>query len=114
MIYLPKCFEYGYTYINAHMQSCLKLERCKPHKAARHPTKCDVINDVKTMSRKKIKCITIVPTKSDGDVIFCLQMFNKTLICTLHLSLRESRDHLCINPILRLGLIYKWSIDSKL
>ena len=27
--------------------SHLKLERCKPHKAARHPTKCDVINDVK-------------------------------------------------------------------
>ena len=29
------------------MQLRLKLERCKPHKAARHPRKCDVINDVK-------------------------------------------------------------------
>ena len=29
------------------LQSCLKLERCKPHKGVRHPTKCDVINDVK-------------------------------------------------------------------
>ena len=29
------------------LQSCLKLERCKPHKDVRHPMKCDVINDVK-------------------------------------------------------------------
>ena len=29
------------------LQLCLKLERCKPHKAACHPTKCDVINEVK-------------------------------------------------------------------
>ena len=29
------------------MQFDLKLERCKPHKAARHPTKGDVIDDVK-------------------------------------------------------------------
>ena len=36
--------------------------------------------------------------KSDSNVIFCLQLFSKTLTCTLHLSLRESRDH-CINPI---------------
>ena len=40
-------FEYGYPHSNALLQFCLKLERCKPHKAARHPTKCDVINDVK-------------------------------------------------------------------
>ena len=40
-------FEYGYPHSNALLQSCLKLERCKPHKAARHRTKCDVINDVK-------------------------------------------------------------------
>ena len=26
---------------------CLKLECCKPRIAARHPMKCDVINDVK-------------------------------------------------------------------
>ena len=29
------------------LQSRLKLELCKSHKAARHPMKCDVINDVK-------------------------------------------------------------------
>ena len=39
--------EYGYPHSNALLLSRLKLERCKPHKAARHPTKCDVINDVK-------------------------------------------------------------------
>ena len=40
-------FEYGYPHSNALLQFELKLERCKPHKAARHLTKCDVhvIND---------------------------------------------------------------------
>ena len=40
-------FEYGYPHSNALLQFDLKLEHCKPHKAAGHPTKCDVINDVK-------------------------------------------------------------------
>ena len=40
-------FEYGYPHSNALLQFELKLERCKPHKPARHPKKCDVINDVK-------------------------------------------------------------------
>ena len=31
--------EYGYPHSNALLQFCLKLERCKPHKALRHPTK---------------------------------------------------------------------------
>ena len=42
-----KNFEYGYPQSNALLQSRLKLEHCKPHKAAHHPTKCDIINDVK-------------------------------------------------------------------
>ena len=43
-----KNFEYGHPHSNALLQSPLKLERCiKPHKGVRHPTKCDVINDVK-------------------------------------------------------------------
>ena len=29
---------------------------------------------------------TVVPTKSDSDVIFCLQLFSRTLTCTFHLS----------------------------
>ena len=40
-------FEYGYPHSNALLQFELKLERCKPLKAARRPTKCDVINDAK-------------------------------------------------------------------
>ena len=42
-----KNFEYGYPHSNALLQFRLKLERCKPHNAARHLMKCDVINDVK-------------------------------------------------------------------
>ena len=57
--------------------------------------------------------VTIVPTKNDSDAILCLPLLNKTLTCTPHLSKRESIDHLCIKPILRIGLIHKWSIDSK-
>ena len=40
-------FEYGYHHSNVLLQTRLKLERCKPHNAARHLMKCDVINDVK-------------------------------------------------------------------
>ena len=40
-------FEYGYPHLYAHLQFLFKLERCKPHKATRLPTKCDVINDFK-------------------------------------------------------------------
>ena len=54
-----------------------------------------------------------MPTKSDSDVIFCLQLLSKTLNCTLHLSYRELIGHMCINPILRIGLIHKSSIDYK-
>ena len=59
-------FEYGYPHSNALLQSHLKFESCKPHKAARHPTKCDIINDVKlfptvyhSFTGYKIKCIRI-------------------------------------------------------
>ena len=50
---------------------------------------------------------TVVPTKSDSDVILCLQLLSKTLKCTLHFSQSKLIDHLCINPILRIGLIHK-------
>ena len=40
-------FEYGYPHSNALFKFDLKLERCKPHKSARHPTKGAVIDDVK-------------------------------------------------------------------
>ena len=45
--------------------------------------------------------------------VFCLQLLSKTLTCTHPLSQRELMDHLCINPILWMGLIHKWSIDYK-
>ena len=69
-------FEYGYPHSNVLLQFELQLERCKSHEAARHPRKCDVINDVKLFpavylriycrkyltlsnekSRYKLKCI---------------------------------------------------------
>ena len=40
-------FEYGYPHSNALLQFRLELERSKSHKAACHPTRCDVINDTK-------------------------------------------------------------------
>ena len=41
-------FDYDYYILMpCTMQSHLKLDHCMPHKAAFHPTKCDVINDVK-------------------------------------------------------------------
>ena len=40
-------FEYGYPHFNALLQFHLELDCCKLHKAARHPSKCDIINDVK-------------------------------------------------------------------
>ena len=40
---------------------------------------------------------TVLYTKSDGDVMFCLQVIRDL----------ESMDHLCINPIHRIGLIHK-------
>ena len=51
--------------------------------------------------------LTVMPTKSDSDVTFCLQLFSKTLTFTLHLSLREPMDHLCIKTIRGIGLIHK-------
>ena len=38
-------FEYGFPHSNALLQSRLIMERCKQHKAARHSTKCDEINE---------------------------------------------------------------------
>ena len=46
---------------------------------------------------------TVVPTKSDSDVMFYLQSYQDL----------ESIDDLCINPIRRIGLIHKSSIDSR-
>ena len=45
---------------------------------------------------------TVLSVKSDSDVMFCLQSYQDL----------ESIDHLCINPIRRIGLILKSPIDS--
>ena len=34
----------------------------------------------------QMRLSTIVPTKSDSDVVFCLQLLSKTLTCTHHFS----------------------------
>ena len=44
----------------------------------------------------------VLPAKSDSDVMFSLQSYQEL----------ESIDLLCINPIHRIGLIHKGSIDS--
>ena len=73
-------FRYVYPHSNALLQFCHKLERCKPREAARHPTKWDVINEVKLFptvyrrvycrnfltlsnwtSRNKNKCLVELP-----------------------------------------------------
>ena len=43
-------FEYGYPHSNALLQFRLELERCKPHRATGHPTKCDIVNYIKQFS----------------------------------------------------------------
>ena len=53
-----------------------------------------------TVSEKSINTIgtlTGLPAKSDSDDMFCLQRIRDL----------ESIDHLCINPIHRIGLIHK-------
>ena len=45
---------------------------------------------------------TVLPAKSDSDVLFVYKVIRDL----------ESIDHLCINPIRRIGLIHKCSIDS--
>ena len=71
---------------------------------------CDFFRD--TVTCKVIVVLvsntsTVLPAKSDSDGMFCLQLLSKTLTCTLHLSLCELIDHLCINPSPRIGLIHK-------
>ena len=46
---------------------------------------------------------TVVPTKSDSDVMFVYKVIRDL----------ESIDHLFINPIRRIGLIHKRSFDSR-
>ena len=46
---------------------------------------------------KQIQQYTVLPAKSDSDVMFVYKVIRDL----------ESIDHLCINPIHRIGLIHK-------
>ena len=84
-------FEYGYTHSNALLQFCLKLERCKLHNAARHPRKCDVINDVKLFPTvyRRIYCrkfMTLSNQKSRYKSK-CIRIRFQTLLDAFHMHL---------------------------
>ena len=53
----------------------------------------------------KIGTTVLLQAKSDSGVVFCLQLLSRIFTYTLHLSLCESIDHLCIYPLLQIGLI---------
>ena len=52
-------FEYVYPHSNAPLQFYLNFERYRPHKAACHLTKCDVINDVNPYFQQYIAGYTV-------------------------------------------------------
>ena len=56
-----------------------------------------VINSVQVCCQSPPELSTVLPAKSDSDVMFRYKVIRNL----------ESIDHLCINPILRLGLIHK-------
>ena len=51
--------KYGYPHSYALLWFYLKLEHCNLHKAACHPTKCDVINDIKLFLIHSLKFLTL-------------------------------------------------------
>ena len=72
-------FEYGYPHSNALLQFELKLERCKPYKAAGHPTKCDIINDTKLFPivYRRIYCrkFLTLPNQTSRYKLICIRIF---------------------------------------
>ena len=52
--YIGRCTSPNENFEYTLLQFELKLECCNPHKAARHPTKCDVIYDVKLVILSQI------------------------------------------------------------
>ena len=78
-------FEYGYPHSNALLQLDLKLERCKPHKAARHPIKGEVIDDVKLFPTvyRRIYCRKILTLSNQTSRYKrkCIRMFDSLFHC---------------------------------
>ena len=77
-------FEYGYPHSNAFLQFRLKLERLKLHKAARHLTKCDVIDEVKLFPTvyRRIYCrkFLTLSNQTSSYKCKCIRMYH---ICRL-------------------------------
>ena len=73
-------FEYGYPHSNALLQFHSELEPWKPHKATPHPTRCDVINDVKlfpTVYRRIYCCkFSMFSNQTSGYKIKCIRMIH--------------------------------------
>ena len=71
-------FEYGYPNSNALLQFSPKLERWKPHKTARHPTRCEVINDVKLFPTvyRRIYCrkFLMLSNQTSRYKLMCIRM----------------------------------------
>ena len=99
-------FEYGYPHSNALLQFRLKFERCKPHNTASHPTKYDIINDVKLFPAvyRRIYCrkfLTLSNQKS-GFKSKCILMVVKSLLNLF----------LCINPFMPKGFSHLYQMDE--
>ena len=72
-------FEYGYPHSNALLQFPLKWEHFKLHKATCHPTKCDVINDIKLFPTvyRRIYCHKFLTSSNQRSCYKskCIRMF---------------------------------------
>ena len=69
--------------------------RCRQQKSMQNYPVCKVLKMVYCGRKQvvfKIELLsiysrsTVLPAKSDCDIVFCLQLLSKTLTCTLHLS----------------------------
>ena len=115
---VPKCTTYGSPQLSGQTQfevEALEVWAVGPEKKNRLSYADDDDREVSKLIVFSLqyrvldlrKSGTVLPAKSDSDILFCLQLFNKILTCTLHLSYCESIYHMCINPILQIGLIHK-------
>ena len=50
------------------------------------PDPCSICSQMLSADDTRRQRVTVVPTKSDSDVMLCLQLLSKTLPCTLHFS----------------------------
>ena len=75
-------------------ESRLKLERCKPHKGVCHPTKCDVINDVKLFQTvyRRIYCRNFLTLSNQTSryKCKCLRIFLLTLFAKIKVLTKVS------------------------